>query len=94
MGIIVDAQVPRSTTGGKWMTQLKIFDQSIQGEGESTYVNMFGYSINDLPQVSAIGDILYLKKAQKREFKEKAYLLYNVSVRSWWGIFKGVSQKY
>lgn len=63
MGAIVDSTRAYEIGQYKQMVHLKILDM-MSTEVESLHVQMFGYSPNDLPKVTALGDIIYLKRVK------------------------------
>ena len=71
MAVIVDASSPRELqhlntkskrSFSKFMVSLQLRDATCEFYVK---VNMFGYSENDLPCVTAIGDLIYLIGAKK-----------------------------
>ena len=81
------------------MVTVKIRDGS---HFETTTVNMFAYSAMDLPKITAVGDIIYLKDAQMQTYSRKGkessknghQIIFNVASSNVWAIYSGLSRNF
>ena len=70
------------------MVTLKVIDKTSE-DSKVTSVKMFGYGSSDLPRISAVGDILYLKMAQVDSFGGEKEIKFNVNSNNCWEIYSG-----
>ena len=78
MATILDSTGPYTIPQKKVMVNIKLIDKST-ADTKITSVKMFAWSKKELPSISAIGNVIFLKNAQVETFNEIKMLRFNVS---------------
>ena len=61
---------------------------------------MFAFSANDLPRITAVGDIIYLKDAQMQTYSKESeglkshQIIFNVNNSNVWAIYPGLNRDF
>ena len=63
MAVIVDSNSASLIKNNKFILTVKVMDKTVD-MNQVIAINMYAYSMRDLPLISAIGNILYLKNAK------------------------------
>lgn len=75
IGVIVEYSVPKRSKGTDWFCSLRIVDESHDTRG--LLVNIFVETIEKLPKVEALGDIIELSQVQMKTHNTEIYALFN-----------------
>lgn len=75
IGVVVEFGIPKTTRGTDYFCTLKVIDESYQGTGIS--VNLFAESMEMLPHVQSVGDIIQLSRVVMKTHNNDVYALFN-----------------
>ena len=77
MATILDSTGPYTIPIKRFMVNIKLIDKST-ADTKITSVKMIAWSKKELPSISTIGNVIFLRNAQVETFNEIKMLRYNV----------------
>ncbi|KAG8651625.1 hypothetical protein MANES_06G005900v8 [Manihot esculenta] len=80
IGAIIEFGLPKKTRGTDWFCTLKIIDESYPKPGIS--VNIFASSMENLPRISSLGDIIQLSRVVMKTHHGEVNAVFNKAFSS------------
>ncbi|XP_050234894.1 protection of telomeres protein 1b [Mercurialis annua] len=84
-GSVIEIGLPRKTRGTDWVCTLKIIDDSFCKNGLT--VNMFSSTVEMLPRILSLGDIIQLSRVLIKSHHGEANAVFNKSY-SWFALYE------
>ena len=74
------------------MTIVTITDKSLIGadsEFKTIEVFVYGYSVNDMPEITEFGSVLIFREIESRKINNEMGLVMNITVKNGWTLIHG-----